>query len=258
MTNPVAIVTGGSSGIGQAICMALANEGYQIMVVGKNPQRVEQTLELLHCPEKHLGLLLDVTQESDMGRMADEAVAAFGRIDVLVASAGVGRSTDSNRFMPYPTAALPLKEWNAILNVNLKGVFLSNRAVLPQMLRQGSGQIINICSSTTPKGLRGEPYSPAYCASKFGVVGLTESLAQEVAPQGIRVQALFPGMVRTSMVAKTAIVRRYGGNISAAELATSVLYLVKEPPDTISIHPHVLPFASLHRNYRSIKQPFPD
>mgnify|MGYP001116206674 CR=1 FL=1 len=248
MSNSVAIVTGGSSGIGRAICIALASEGYQIVVVGLNLQRIKQTLSLLHCPEKHLGLPLDVTQEQDMEQMANEAATAFGRIDLLIASAGVGRSVNLKRFMPYPTTVLPLSEWNTILNVNLKGVFLSNRAVLPQMMHQGWGHIINICSSTTPRGLRGEPYSPAYCASKFGVVGLTESLAQEVAPKGIRVQALFPGMVRTPMVAKTAIARRYGGNISAAELATSVLYLINEPPDTISIHPHVLPLASLRRS----------
>ncbi len=249
MSNPVAIVTGGSSGIGQAISVALANEGYQIVIVGRNLQRIEETLTLLPSPESHLGLSLDVTQEEDMERMAQETIAQLGQIDLLIASAGVGRSADSKRFMPYPTASLPLTEWNAIINVNLKGIFLSNRAVIPQMSRQKSGQIINICSSTTPKGLRGEPYSPAYCASKFGVVGLTEALAEEVAPQGIRVQALFPGMVRTPLVAKTAIARRYGGNISAEEFALSVLYLVKEPRDAVTIHPHVLPLASLHQSH---------
>jgi NAD(P)-dependent dehydrogenase (short-subunit alcohol dehydrogenase family) len=251
MNNPVAIVTGGSSGIGQAACIALASIGYRIMVVGRDLQRVQQTLDLLEAPEHHLGRLLDVTQEQDMVQMAAEAVAMFGRIDVLVASAGVGRSAGSNRFLPYPTAELPLSEWNAILDVNLKGIFLSNRAVLPQMVRQRSGQIINICSSTTPRGLRGEPYAPAYCASKFGVVGLTETLAEEVSSWGIRVQALFPGMVRTPLVAETAIAHRYGGNISAAEFVASVLYLVNESPDTVSVHPHVLPVASLHKNYQA-------
>ena len=253
MSKPVAIVTGGSSGIGQAICIALAQEGYQIVVVGRNAQRIEETLVLLPESESHLGLSLDVTQEEDMERMAQETITKFGQINVLIASAGVGRSADSERFMPYPTASLPLTEWNAIINVNLKGVFLSNRAVIPQMSRQKLGQIINICSSTTPKGLRGEPYSPAYCASKFGVVGLTEALAEEVAPQGIRVQALFPGMVRTPLVAKTAIARRYGGNISAEEFASAVLYLVNEPWDAVTIHPHVLPLASLERPYQGKK-----
>ncbi len=252
MPDPVAIVTGGSSGIGQAVCMALASCSYRVLVVGRHSYRIQQTLSLLDGYDRHRGQSLDVTQEEDMAQMAAAAIAAFGRIDLLVASAGVGRSADSDRLMPYPTTSLPLSEWQAVLKVNLNGIFLSNRAVLPQMLKQGSGHIINICSSTTPKGLRGEPYAPAYCASKFGVVGLTESLAQEVAPYGIRVQALFPGMVRTPMVAQTAIARRYGGNMSAAEFATTVLYLANEAPDTTSIHPHMLPFASLKKDYWSM------
>jgi 3-oxoacyl-[acyl-carrier protein] reductase len=246
MDSRVVIITGGSSGIGQAVSLALVDEGYHVVVVGRNPERIEQTLALSEDSGiEHLGLSLDVTQEDDMNRMAAATVEAFGRIDVLVASAGAGRSTNATRLMPYPTAELPLSEWKAVLDVNLRGIFLSNRAVLPQMISQGSGQIINICSSTTPKGLRGEPYSPAYCASKFGVVGLTESLAQEVASHGIRVQAVFPGMVRTPLVADTAIARRYGGNISAEEFATSIVYLVNEEPDTMSVHPHVLPLASI-------------
>jgi NAD(P)-dependent dehydrogenase (short-subunit alcohol dehydrogenase family) len=249
MSKPVAIVTGGSSGIGQAICVALAEIDYRVMVIGRQPERIEQTLELLPGIGQHFGMSFDVTQEQHMEQMARAAMGYFGRIDVLIASAGVGRSSDSQRFLPYATKDLPLEEWNAVLNVNLKGIFLSNRAVIPHFLTQGSGQIINICSSTTPKGLRGEPFAPAYCASKFGVVGLTEALAQEVAPYGIRVQALFPGMVRTPLVDKTAIARRYGGNISAAEFAASVVYLVKEEPDAISIHPHVLPLASLQQSY---------
>lgn len=249
MSNSVAIVTGGSSGIGQAISVVLAKEGYQIVVVGRKTQQIEETLALLPSPESHLGLSLDVTQEEDMEKMAQETIARFGQIDVLIASAGVGKSGNSERYTPYPTVNLPLKEWDTVLNVNLRGVFLSNRAVIPQMSHQKSGQIINICSSTTPQGLRGEPYAPAYCASKFGVMGLTEALAEEVAPQGIRVQALFPGMVRTPLVAKTAIARRYGGSISAEEFATAVLYLVKEPRDAVTIHPHVLPLASLHQSH---------
>ncbi|MGK7891927.1 MAG: SDR family oxidoreductase, partial [Leptolyngbyaceae cyanobacterium] len=134
MSRPVAIVTGGSSGIGQAICVALAHTGYQLVVVGRDSQRIEQTLALLPSSETHLGLSLDVTQEEQMQQMAEQTITAFGQIDVLIASAGVGRSANSDRFMPYPTTALPLAEWNAILDVNLKGVFLSNRAVLPLSL----------------------------------------------------------------------------------------------------------------------------
>jgi 3-oxoacyl-[acyl-carrier protein] reductase len=127
------------------------------------------------------------------------------------------------------------------LEVNLTGIFLSNRAVLPIMISQASGQIVNICSSTTPYGLRGEPYAPAYCASKFGVVGLTESLAEEVRPYGIRVQAIFPGLVETGMIAKTALARRYGGLLTVEDVAAIIVYLTQQQDDTVIVHPHLLP-----------------
>ena len=100
---------------------------------------------------------------------------------------------------------------------------------------------MNICSSTTPYGLRGEPYAPAYCASKFGVVGLTESLAEEVRPYGIRVQAIFPGLVETGMIAKTALARRYGGLLTVEDVAAIIVYLTQQQDDTVIVHPHLLP-----------------
>lgn len=247
----VAIVTGGSSGIGQAACIALANEGFHLVVVGTRRDRINETLNLLpnsvsrQLDSSHLGLTLDVTNEDDMQQMAGKTVEHFGRIDLLVASAGLGKQSSSLRVMPHPTASLPLEEWNEVISVNLTGVFLSNRAVLPVMMAQRGGHIINICSSTTLHGLRGQPYAPAYCASKFGVVGFTESLAQEVCDYGIRVQALFPGPVKTPLVAKTALVRRFGGGyISSADIAGTIVYLVQQAPDAIMVHPHILPFGS--------------
>jgi 3-oxoacyl-[acyl-carrier protein] reductase len=126
--------------------------------------------------------------------------------------------------------------------VNLRGVFLANRAVLPAMRAQGTGHIVNVCSSTTPRGLRGTPFGPAYCASKFGVVGLTEALAAEVGTQGIRVQAIFPGPVTTPLVDQTLLARPFGGAISAEAFADAVVALLETPRDAMLRHPHVLPF----------------
>lgn len=247
----VAIVTGGSSGIGQATCVALSKEGYHVAVVGTNSERINETLNLLHTPvlnklhSSHLGLVLDVTKETDMQAMVSKTVEHFGRIDILVASAGLGKRAGSNRLIPYPTASLPLEEWNEILNVNLTGVFLSNRAVLPIMMTQSVGHIINICSSTTSYGLRGQPYAPAYCASKFGVQGFTESLAEEVRSYGIRVQALFPGYVKTPLVAETTLANIYGGSMSADNVAASITYLVTQTMDMVVLHPHLIPFRGV-------------
>lgn len=242
----VAIVTGGSSGIGQAIAIALARVGYGVTVVGTSRQRIDNTLSLMaqySSPEMLLGLNLDVRQAADMEAMAEQTLAQFGRIDLLVTSAGLGKKSDSVRVIPHPTALLPLEDWQEMIDVNLTGVFLSNRAVLSTMLAQGSGHIVNICSSTTLHGLRGQPYAPAYCASKFGIVGLTESLESEVAGSGIRVQAIFPGPVLTPLVAQTALLKLFNNRaISPDHFALSVVALVQQPSDAIVIHPHLLPF----------------
>jgi 3-oxoacyl-[acyl-carrier protein] reductase len=177
-----------------------------------------------------------------MQEMADKTMDRFGRIDLLVASAGIGKKAGSSRVIPYSTATLPPDEWGAVIGVNLTGTFLSNRAVIAPMMSQRSGHIINICSSTTPHGLHGTPYAPAYSASKFGVVGLTESLAEEVSSYGIRVQAVFPGAVETPLVDNTILARPFGGTITADNFAGTIMYLVTQPVDAITIHPHVIPF----------------
>jgi 3-oxoacyl-[acyl-carrier protein] reductase len=246
--NKVAIVTGGSSGIGRAVSIALAESGYQVTVIGRTARYIEATLELLKDRTPggqkplHTGLALDVINENDMQEMADKTLDKFGRIDLLVASAGIGKKAGSSRVIPYSTATLPPDEWGAVIGVNLTGTFLSNRAVIAPMMSQRSGHIINICSSTTPHGLHGTPYAPAYSASKFGVVGLTESLAEEVSSYGIRVQAVFPGAVETPLVDNTILARPFGGTITADNFASTIMYLVTQPVDATTIHPHVIPF----------------
>lgn len=245
--NQVAIVTGGSSGIGRAVSLALARRGYHVVVVGSSEERVSQTLSLLAPVAKMgqegcLGLVLNVADSDDMRKMVNETLARFGGIDVLVASAGIGRKPESTHVMPHATVSLPLDEWQAVIGVNLTGVFLSNSAVLPAMVKRGRGHIINICSSTTPKGLRGTPYGQAYCASKFGVAAFTQSLAAEVESQGVRVQALFPGAVETRLVARTVLARPFGGAMSAEHFSAAVLQLIQNPSDAIIIDPHLLPF----------------
>jgi len=246
--NKVAIVTGGSSGIGRAVSIALAESGFQVTVVGRTTRYIDATVELLKTRTPagqkplHEGLALDVINENDMQEMADKTMDRFGRIDLLVASAGIGKKAGSSRVIPYSTATLPPDEWGAVIGVNLTGTFLSNRAVIAPMMSQRSGHIINICSSTTPHGLHGTPYAPAYSASKFGVVGLTESLAEEASSYGIRVQAVFPGAVETPLVDNTILARPFGGTITADNFASTIMYLVTQPVDATTIHPHVIPF----------------
>ncbi|MEO0974782.1 MAG: SDR family oxidoreductase [Pseudomonadota bacterium] len=242
---PVAIVTGGSSGIGQAVAVALALDGWHVAVVGRSLERLAGTLERVHDARpgaEALPLALNVARSTDMQEMAERTCEAYGRIDLLVASAGLGKRADTTRVMPHPTAELPLAEWQEVINVNLSGIFLSNQAVLPVMRAQGSGQIINVGSSTTPHGLRGTPFGPAYCASKFGMVGLTEVIAAEEERHGIRAQVIFPGPVETPLVDQTILARPFGGAVKAEHFAAAVVFMARHPVDGVLVHPHLLPF----------------
>jgi NAD(P)-dependent dehydrogenase (short-subunit alcohol dehydrogenase family) len=186
-----------------------------------------------------LCLPADVTSEDDMVLMATTVIAEFGAIGALICCAGIGRLPTASR-LPCSAKDLPLAEWQAVLDTNLTGTFLANRAVLPAMLAQGYGQIINCSSSTTPRGLRGDAFGSAYCASKFGVVGMSESLAAEVERHGIRVNVVLPGAVATPMIDNTMLARRYGGAIDAGHFGAFMADLVGMPADTVLVHPHAL------------------
>lgn len=245
----VAIVTGGSSGIGRAACLALAGSGARVVVVGRTEAHIAETLDEIgraapEAPEA-LGLRLDVADEADMETMAEQALRRFGRIDILIASAGISNGYSFNRMVPYGVAQLPVGEWDDVIRTNLRGVFLSNRAVLPQMTRQRSGQIINIASS--PGGIKGQPFAAAYCASKFAIAGLSEALAEEVGPSGIKVQAIFPDLVDTPLTRGTTLSARLGGPLPAERVASYILFLLALPDDTILLSRRRLGYPVLRR-----------
>ncbi len=230
----VAIVTGGSGGIGRATCVALAREGARVVLVGRDPTRLQHALAEIgrQAPgAPPLGLSLDVGREADMDTMARQTVERFGRIDILVACAGIARSPGSPTALPRSLAQLTSREWDDVVTTNLTGTFLSNRAVLPAMTRQRSGTIVNVASS--PAGVAGQPFAAAYCASKFAVVGLSEALAEEVAEDGIRVEVLFPDLVDTPLVRDTTLAARLGPSLPAERVAEVVVYLVTLPEDTV-------------------------
>lgn len=192
----VAIVTGGSSGIGRAAAIALARAGARLAVVGRDDGRLRDTLAAAGAAGSGLALRLDVRRADDMDRLRDLTLAAFGRIDILVASAGIGQVV--GRAVPAGVARLPVEEWDAVVGTNLTGVFLSNRAVLPPMIAQGSGEIVNIGSARG--AVLGQAYAAPYCASKRAMLAFSEALAEEVAPHGIRVQVLHPELVESPLL----------------------------------------------------------
>lgn len=244
----VAIITGGSSGIGRATCLSLAKEGADIVVVGRNAARVTEAIKEIERETNGaaaLGLVLDVRKEQDMEEMARRTLDRFGRVDILIASAGIARGSSSKRVLPYPVAQMPTQEWDEVLDTNLKGVFLSNRAVLPSMIRQRKGSIINI--SSAHGGQHGYPYASAYCASKFGVVGFSESLAEEVKQFGIKVQVVLPGATETPILGKGDTAVGFGRSLPPVRIGEFIIYLLTLPSDTVLINPVIAPLQSRHR-----------
>lgn len=185
----IAIVTGGGRGIGRATAIALVQEGADVAIIARTARELRETAELIEAVGRRVLVYPgDVTKRTDVQRLVQGTLEAFGRIDILVNNAGVA--------FCKPFATTSEEEWRQTIEVNLYGVFLATKAVLPSMKRQGAGVIVNVSSGA---GKYGFPSLAAYCASKFGLNGFTEALAREVAGDGIRVYAICPGGVNTRM-----------------------------------------------------------
>jgi 2-dehydro-3-deoxy-L-rhamnonate dehydrogenase (NAD+) len=180
-----AIVTGGVSGIGAGIAARLTAEGARVSLWDRD------TAALAKADAAHQ-VSIDVTDTEAVQRAADETAAALGRIDILIACAGI---TGPNA----PTWDYPVAEWDRVIDVNLNGVFYCNRAIVPHMRRRDYGRIVNIASIA---GKEGNPNAAAYSASKAGVIGLTKSLGKELANTNVRVNCVTPAAVRTPLFAQ--------------------------------------------------------
>src|SRR6185369_8063674 len=187
LKNRIAVVTGGAAGIGLAIAQRLGESGAHVSLWDRDEKALAESAGALG-PRRHTHRL-DVADEAQVAAACEATVAALGRIDILVCSAGI---TGPNA----TTWDYPVDAWKQVLDINLTGVFLCNRAVVPHMRKNDYGRIVNIASIA---GKEGNPNASAYSASKAGVISLTKSLGKELAKTGIRVNCVTPAAVKTGM-----------------------------------------------------------
>ena len=187
----VAVVTGGSSGIGRATAIAFAAEGARVAIGARRAAESEETLRLIRDGGGDaIFVATDVSRADQVQKLMDTAMSRWQRLDLAFNNAGIGGSA----FVPLTEYAE--KTWDDVIDINLKGVFLSMKYEIPHMLKSGGGAIVNMSSVA---GLIGGPVGIGYYASKHGVIGATKAAAMEYAQKGIRVNAVCPAVVRTAL-----------------------------------------------------------
>jgi 3-oxoacyl-[acyl-carrier protein] reductase len=233
LTDKVALVTGGGTGIGRSIALALAHAGAHVAVVNRSNLGAARSVaaEIENLGRRSLALQADVSIASDSENIVHQVLTSFGRLDILVNNAGTTRDTLLLRMSE--------EDWDTVLNTNLKGTFLVTRSALKPMVKQRHGKIVNISSVM---GLIGNAGQTNYCASKAGVIGFTRSLAKEVGARNIQVNAVAPGFVETAMThdMKPEVRDHIMKNIPAGRLGTvddiaqAVLFLASSMSDYIT------------------------
>lgn len=190
LADQVAMITGASRGIGRATALALAEMGVKVVVNYAQSSTAAEALvaEIQALGSQALALQADVSKPEEVDSLIETTLVEWGRIDILVNNAGITRDTLLLR--------MKLEDWQAVLDLNLTGVFLCTKAVSKLMLKQKSGRIINI---TSVAGLMGNPGQSNYSAAKAGVIGFTKTVAKELASRGITVNAVAPGFIATDM-----------------------------------------------------------
>ena len=235
LQDKVTIITGGASGMGRVAASMFAAEGARVVVADVTEQAAQSVVdELVAAGGKAIAVVADVSKEADAKRMVDETIAAFGRVDVLYNNAGIMPEAD------HSVIDTSVDDWDRVMAVNVRGVFLGCKYAIPKMVEQGSGSVINISSFVAIVGCSNP--QDAYTASKGAVLSLTRSLAVQFGPRGVRSNAICPGPIETPMteelhgrlnvrdraaakqkMAATIPMRRYGAPEEVAALVAFLL-----------------------------------
>lgn len=193
LTGQVAIITGARRGMGKSHALVLARSGAKVVVSDISQEDCEEVVkEIKKFGGEALAVKCDVTKKEEVEKMVESAVNQWGRVDILVNNAGIAQ------FKPF--LEMTEEEWDRTLDINLKGYFLCAQACAKEMAKQKSGVIVNIASVAMGQVGVGFPNTAHYCASKGGIVGMTEALAIELAPYNIRVNVISPGVIETPMI----------------------------------------------------------
>jgi NADP-dependent 3-hydroxy acid dehydrogenase YdfG len=231
LAGQVALVTGASSGLGRATAVAVAEAGADVGLLARGRGDLEQVeAEVGRVGGRALRLVADLARPEELTGAVARLVDTFGRVDVLVNAAG----TDT----PDPVAELAVEDWDRVLAVNLRAPFVLAKAVLPHMRAAGRGTIINVSSVA---GKRGWANAAAYCASKFGLTGLTQALAAEGRPHAIRACVVYPGAMATSWGVWSPVERRVASSERPAatkalppeEVAALIVWIAAAPPELV-------------------------
>ncbi len=226
----VAVVSGGGSGLGREIAQELARRGYDLALLGRRQEPLEETLELAGQPERGLILPCDVRDAVALERCAEEVRTRWGAADLLVPAAGVTSIAAVEETSP--------DDFAAIVDTNLTGVFLLIRALLPAMKARGRGWIVPLLSVAARRGF---PGWAAYCASKWGLAGLVAVLREELQGTGVRISALYPGATDTPIWDRLPGEWNRAAMVSPREVARALGYILDADPSTLVEEVHLGP-----------------
>jgi 3-oxoacyl-[acyl-carrier protein] reductase len=231
----VAIVTGAGRGIGKAVSVALARAGCRVVLAARTREQIETVqLEIISQGGHALALPADLTVDEDIQRLVEATQTKWGAADILINNAGWGKRA--------PVVSANLTDWDQTFRLNLRAPMVLAKALLPNMIAKGEGAVINIGSVS---GKTGEANGAAYSASKFGLIGFTQSLYEEVREHGIKVAVILPGFVDTPLIPPNRQLDR-SKMIQADDIAQTVLFVLTSPatscPVEITVRPQRTPY----------------